>query len=1066
MSYGALNDRATRIARHLIRLGVTPGARVAICLPKSTDCFAAALAVWKAGAAFVPIDPDNPAERIAFILHDSAACALITAAPGAVECALPTLALEHLPASPDSPLPDTAADGAAYVIYTSGSSGTPKGVEVAHRALATMTAAWGETLRLDGDHVFLQMANFAFDVAIADLCRALCFGGRLVLCHRPDLLDPRRLATLIETGSVNAGDFTPPVLDALVAEHSTRGGVLDGFRLILCGSDIWSRDGAEAVRALAAPDCLVLHAYGLTETVVDALMLPVQTGTPADGPLPLGRPFVPGSVVEIRDTGGQPLRGSETGEIWIGGPCIAAGYVNNDALNAAAFVPNAGVTFFRTGDLGRINAAGDVEFLGRADMQIKIRGYRIEPQEIEQRLRTLGARQAHVTRHGDQLIGYVTGATNPKALRDGLAQQVPEYMCPAVIVGLDALPLTQNGKIDTAALPAPDFDTVYRPAQDPVAQALARLWQEMLGVARIGLDDHFFERGGHSMLAVRMAIAASDALGFAVDGALIFAHPTLDAFARAVTAADTHHAPLRKRARTATLPATAGQEALWFLAQDPNQSVAYNMPFGLQFSQSADRPALARALQMLVDRHESLRIGFAVTDGRPQLRIPDHVEFLLGHEDVTRDQLTQIATRESTRAFDLSHPPLMRATLAQVSDDNDVLFVTFHHIIADGWSIDLFAQELRTLYTAFVGGGGADLPPLALQFGDYADWANSRLDPETEAAQLAFWNETLASAPALLDLPTDFPRPAQQDFAGARRAVSIDAGRTQAIRALAQRCGTTSFVVMLAAWQYLMARLSGQADIVTGVPDANRGLPETRAMIGYFVNTLAIRSAPMDTDTPQDLVRAVASDLARAQTHKDVPFARVVEHLNPHRARSHSPLFQTMLAWETAAAQQTQTGPAPFSEVEMPQQNAKYDLLLEVSESETGITGSLQFATSLFAPETADRFLRYLDALLDGFVRHPAGALERISLTGTGDTQNIECAPSPHRRRSHAMRAFSAVLRQWRKRPPTQSRAAPRIAASATTPCRPRRPVSRAICCNRVCGRRNRSRSGRIARRK
>ncbi|MEP5761236.1 MAG: amino acid adenylation domain-containing protein [Litoreibacter sp.] len=996
-TYAALDHRANALAHHLIRSGVETGQRVAICLPNSADCFVAALAIWKVGAAYVPIDPANPTDRIETILADSCAQLVIAASKIALHSSYDVIVIDDLPQGSDTAAISIAysPDATAYVIYTSGSSGTPKGVEVSHSALATMTAAWEETLTLDDETVFLQMANFAFDVAIADLCRALCFGGHLVLCSKDTLLDVERLAELIREQRVNAGDFTPVILDALVNEHIDHGDVFDRFRLILCGSDIWPRDDAQKLLHVIPDSCRVLHAYGLTETVVDALIVELNKDDSATGPLPIGRPFVPGSVVQITGAEGNAVWGREAGEIWIGGPCLARGYINRADLTAKVFLQSDGLRFFKTGDLGRINARGQIEFLGRADKQIKIRGYRIEPQEIEQSLRLLGAKQAHVMKQQNQLIGYVTGIKDLTTLRVALAQQLPDYMNPAVLIGISALPLTDNNKINEAALPAPSFDQNYRAAHDHTTRVLAEIWQDILGCDLIGLNDHFFERGGHSMLAVRMAMAAGAALDQPVDATLIFTHPTLETFAAAIAKPPQDQPKLQKRARATVLPATAGQQALWYLAQDQNQNLAYNMPFGLTFVEPVAPNALMQALQQLVDRHESLRTGFKTVDGRPQMSILDQVELPFTQITVKRVQLDEIAEKESCASFDLSKAPLVRATLAQVLDGDDVLFVTFHHIIADGWSIDLFAQELHQLYRAFSTNGDTTLPPLALQFGDYAEWQHNRLDAALENSQLAFWDKTLTDAPSLITLPTDFPRPTVQNFAGKRCSVTLNADVSASVRQLAQRCGTSSFVVMLAAWQFLMGRLSGQDDIVTGVPDANRGMADTGVMIGYFVNTLAIRTAPFEARTPHELISNVKSELAQVQANKDVPFSKVVEHLNPQRSPSYNPIFQTMLAWETTPPVTDEHEVALFAEFEMPLNSAKYDLLLEVAESEKHIAGSLQFSAALFTSETACRLVSYLENILRGFVREPDLALADILLIDAETAQTNEMMLQP-----------------------------------------------------------------------
>ncbi|MGJ8628724.1 MAG: amino acid adenylation domain-containing protein [Sulfitobacter sp.] len=984
VSYRTLDRRANHLAQRLSDSGIGPGTKVAISLPKTAATFTAALAVLKVGAAYVPIDSDVPEARLSFIIGNCGASALIVA-EGAATVQTDAQIITYpflIDAEQDTPPPLIRAlvsTDTAYVIYTSGSTGQPKGVAVSHGAIAQMVANWGDLLNLSTPPVVLQMASFAFDVAVADFLRALCFGGRLVLCSKAVVIDPAALSEHIRTHHVTLADFTPAVIDQLAQLNQEQPGLFESFRHIICGSDLWALHNAQKLRQLCPHPCQILHAYGLTETTVDALFFNLNDLSGKETVLPLGRP-VAGMTVSICDSDLRPVPLGQQGEICLTGGCLADGYIGAPDLTATRFVtlPD-GRRQFRTGDVGRINASGQVEFLGRADTQIKIRGYRIDPGEIENHLLNAGAASAFVTQYKSHLVAYVSGETTTQDLRSALSKHLPDYLRPTSYVMLDRLPLTSNGKVDVVALPVPVIETEYMQPEGQPEEILATLWQEMLGGGPVGRNDNFFERGGHSMLAVRMAVEATKRLGCPVEGAAIFAMPTLQGFAGAIGGSDSTRPALTRRHRAVQVPASFAQEAMWFLAQDPGQNAAYNMPFALQLLPDTDQNALRQALQAVVDRHEALRAGFETVNGLPVLAIHGHVDLPFRTLDVSAQHLPDIAAQEATTPFDLTAAPLIRVCWAHVNDGADVVFITLHHIISDGWSIDIFAHELAQLYGDFAQGHAASLPILDVQFGDYTQWQRDAVDPDKLSGQLAFWQKTLGGAPALLPLPTDRPRPTVQDFNGARIDLTIDAATVVAVHQFARENATTVFNVVIAAWQYMLGKLSGETDVVTGVPTANRHPAETEKMIGFFVNTLAIRADHSDASTPRDLISQLTTIMAQAQAHQDVPFSKVVEHLNPVRTRSHAPVFQTMLAWETAADAQPEQKP-PFESYPVGQHHAKYDLLLEIAGNQTTISGSLQFATSLFDTDTAAQFCDYFKHILTVFVAHPDADLRAVGL--------------------------------------------------------------------------------------
>jgi amino acid adenylation domain-containing protein len=984
IKYAEFEHRADQMA-HLLRAeGISVGDRVAICMPRSVEMFIAAQAILKVGACFVPIDFSYPATRKAFIVKDCAAKAVIAGDEDATAFAdvpmvrfadcIEAIGLE-LPAA------EVLRDQLAYIIYTSGSTGTPKGVFVRHGALAQMAQNWRREFGFDAHMNVLQMASFGFDVAIADFFRTLCFGGKLVLCPKGTLSEPIGLAGLIKREGINAADFVPAVLDSLTEDTELARDCFSQFRLILCGSDHWPLDHALRLRAICPASCQIVHAYGLTETVVDALYFDVRQVEDGASCLPIGVPIGANAALICGPDLNVLPQGSE-GEICIQGECLAGGYWQQNDLTEAKFArqPN-GEILFRTGDLGRLNADGQIEFLGRIDQQIKVRGYRIDPSELEHAILGFGAKQVFVCERNGQLVAYVVGQSDMDALASHLRAALPDFMVPAHLVPMDSFPLTTNGKIDRDRLPQPKINQEYAATIGDIEEKLAVIWHEFLGGAPIGRHDNFFERGGHSMLAVRMALKASEILGLKADGTQVFAHPTLAEFAATAQQSDAQAPKLTKRKHVTHMPPSFGQESLWLLAQDVEQNAAYNMPMGWRLSSDVEVAAIKLALTALMERHEALRTSFVSVDGAPQLEIYISAPPLNWREiSPTVDQVDAEIAAEIARPFDLQEAPLLRACLIRNQDDQDLLLVTMHHIISDGWSMDIFAREFLELYATFKRGGANVLAPLDLHYSDFVAWQRENLTEEKRAEQADYWAKQLANAPSLLPLPTDYQRPAVQDFRGDSVPVKIEGELLTQLRAFARQNATTVFSVALSAWSYMLAKLSGEKDVVTGVPTANRKPKEVEDIVGFFVNTLALRLDQNEIATPAALIKLASETLQEGQQHADIPFNQIVERLNPARSRSYSPIFQYMLAWENARGMSDETRPSDFVSMPLQLDNAKFDLLLEATEFDDYIAGSLQFATSLFSRQTIQKYAQYFEHILTEFVQQPNAELAQIGL--------------------------------------------------------------------------------------
>ncbi|MBV9678252.1 MAG: non-ribosomal peptide synthetase, partial [Acidobacteriaceae bacterium] len=660
------------------------------------------------------------------------------------------------------------------------------------------------------------------------------------------------------------------------------------------------------------------------------------------------------------------------------------------------------------GDLGRWRADGTIEFLGRTDFQVKIRGFRIELGEIEARLLEYpGIEQVAVVAREDapgdkRLVAYYTGRpeAGAEALRAHLLARLPEYMVPAAYVELEQLPLTPNGKLDRRALPAPDVSAVvthaYEAPQGEVEQVLAEIWQQLLQVERVGRQDHFFELGGHSLLAVQLISRLRQVLGLEVALADLFARPVLADLAQALeSAARVQLPPITVSERGEPLPLSFAQQRLWFLAQMPGVSEAYHIAGGLRLTGELGRSALRRALDRLVARHEALRTTFPVLDGQPIARIASEAsgfalrEYDLRSHAAAAQALGGLVAEEARVPFDLAKGPLIRGRLIQLAEEEHVLLLTMHHIVSDGWSMGVLVRELGALYSAFRRGEMDPLPALSIQYADYAVWQRRWLTGERLEAQSEYWRRTLAGAPTVLELPRDYARPAQQDHAGASVEVVLEENLTCGLKALSRRHGTTLFMTLLSSWAVLLARLSGQEEVLIGTPVANRRRVEIEGLIGFFVNTLALRLDVVGAATVGELLERVKEQVLGAQQHQDLPFEQVVEIVRPSRSLAHSPLFQVMFAWQNASGDTLALPGLMLAPLAAPPVAAKFDLTLSLGEAGPAIVGGLEYATALFERSTIERYLGYWRRLLEGMVADDQQAVDRLPMLGAGERQQV-----------------------------------------------------------------------------
>ncbi|PHM74457.1 non-ribosomal peptide synthetase [Xenorhabdus kozodoii] len=1024
LSYAELNADANRLAHQLIALGMAPEQRVAICMASSPARVVGLLAVLKAGGAYVPLDPAYPGERLAHILNDAAPSIILADETGRValgEEALAGLTLldpNILPDQPDSNPQILALTSRhlAYVIYTSGSTGVPKGVMVEHRGLVNLIRDKIVQFGIHADNRMLQFASFGFDASVWETMMALTAGASLAIPSDTVRQDPHHLWHYLDAQAVTHACLTPSLL-----RDGADLPVLTKKPTVILGGEAPS----PALLQTLSRQATLFNAYGPTEITVCATHWRCPSNY-TEALAPIGRPTA-NSRIYLLDDDGQPVPLGAVGEMYIGGAGVTRGYLNlpdltNERFLADPFSAAMDARMYRTGDLARYLPDGNLVFVGRNDQQVKIRGFRIEPGEIEARLTEYPAvREAWVLALGDgqekRLIAYIVAEDDnglPTRLREHLSAILPDYMVPAAFVRLDAFPLTPNGKLDRRALPVPEQNAfarqVYAAPQGETEIALAAIWRELLGIEQISRYDNFFALGGHSLLAVRVMNRIA-AFGVELPLVALFTSPSLAAFAERINAQ--RHAGREKLSemipvsRDSALPLSFAQQRLWFLAQFDGVSDTYHIPLVLHLRGQLNIAAWQQALDRLFARHEALRSVFIMVDGQPQVTLlPAESGLPLKYDDLRNEpeideQLERLRVQETETPFDLTRGPLIRGTLIQRGDEDYLFLLTQHHIVSDGWSLGILRSELSALYSACLHQQPDPLLSLVIQYPDYAAWQRKVFAGDGLREQSDYWCRTLSDAPVLLELPTDRPRPSRQSFTGGRIPVQIDATLVQALKQLGQQHGTTLFMTLLTAWAALLSRLSGQDDLVIGIPSANRNRREIEPLIGFFVNTLALRIDLSGTPDMVTLLRRVRQTTLDAQGHQDLPFEQVVERVQPPRRPEHTPLFQVMFAWQESDTEAWQLPGLAVTPVVQGYDIAKFDLQLELTERAGEVVGELNYSSALFDPATMERQVGYLQALLRAMVSYPQQSATTVDILSSTErallleTWNAAVAPYP-----------------------------------------------------------------------
>jgi amino acid adenylation domain-containing protein len=1021
LTFAELDREAERLAAHLWSLGVGPESRVGIALERTPAMVVAMLGVLKTGGAYVPLDPSHPRERLALILDAARPQALVTqtglleALPAHAAQTLLIDALPPLPLSAHLPASETRADGdgLAYVLFTSGSTGRPKGVQISKRALVNFLLSMAREPGLGEGDVLLAVTTLSFDIAGLELLLPLVTGARVELASREEAADGELLRRRLAASGATVLQATPAMW-RLLLDAGWEG---DPRLEALCGGEALPAD--LAARLLPRVGSL-WNMYGPTETTIWSATRRVTAEETAAGPssIPVGG-AIDNTRLYVLDRRGEPVPPGVPGELAIAGAGVARGYLDAPDLTAERFVPDPfgvaagkGLRMYRTGDLVRWLPDGRIEFLGRIDFQVKVRGFRIELGEIEAALAAHPAvRQAVAGVRGDRLVAWVVPAAmdgEVPDLREPLRGKLPEYMIPSACVILPAFPLNPSGKVDRKALPEPErvlADRRHRrhvPPRDPVEEMIAAIWSELLGLepGSVGAEDGFFELGGHSLLATQLVSRLRRAFGIELAVRQLFDAPTLERLATVVRERQAGEVrtlpPLVPVSRDGELPLSFSQERLWFLDQLDPGSPLYNIPVAMRLRGRLRPEVLAATFREIVRRHEALRTAFAEVDGRPTQVVAADPGFALPFVDLAalpsasrEAELARLAEEEARRPFDLRRAPLLRAGVVRLAEDDHAALVTVHHIVSDGWSMGVLVREVAAIYRALWEGTPSPLPELPVQYADFAVWQRGWLAGEALDAELEHWKAALAGAATVLDVPADHPRPATQGFRGRHLPVLLPAALVGEIRALALREGATPFMALLAGFETLLSRITGQEDFLVGSPVANRSPEEVEGLIGFFVNTLALRARLEGEPAFRELLGRARSATLDAYAHQDLPFEKLVEALEPERDLSRSPLFQVMLVLQNA----------PFAALELPELRlepvavetgaARFDLTLTLTEGPEGLAGTLEYDADLFEEPTAARLWSHLRTVLEGAVASPGTRISELPLLSPAERRQV-----------------------------------------------------------------------------
>jgi amino acid adenylation domain-containing protein len=1027
LTYRELNQRANQLAHYLQTLGVSPEVLVGICIERSAEMIVGILGILKAGGAYVPLDPAYPQERLDFMIEDANLSIVLTQSKlidrlpvhQARSVYLDKEWQEIAQQNKENLIQSIKSDNLAYVIYTSGSTGKPKGVLIEHKSLVNYTCAVNTEYAISSSDRILQFASLNFDIAAEEIYTCLTSGATLILRNELMLDSPQIFLQRCQDWEISVVNLPTAYwheLTAMLAVGKLR--IPSSWRLVAIGGEQALQTRVAEWHQYVGKQVRLVNSYGPTEATINAsiydLSEVVEQGLQQ---VLIGRPIANTSCF-ILDQYLQPVPTGVAGELYIGGDGLARGYLNRPDLTAEKFIPNPfssavliassnepNSRLYQTGDLARYLADGNIEFLGRIDHQVKIRGFRIELGEIESALtQHPEVREATVIAREDcpgdkRLVAYLSGnltTDSIPAVRTHLRDRLPDYMMPSAFVLLDAMPLTPNGKIDRRALPAPDLrpelELTFVAPRTSTEEIVAHIWSDVLGIVQIGVHDNFFSLGGHSLLATQVMARIYNHLTVEIPLRSLFEAPTIAGLSQQIDIELTRETarpstPLLPISRPSEIPLSFVQSGLWFLDRINPNSDFYSIPHALRLNGQLNVAALEQSINAIIHRHEALRTNFVSVAEQPIQVIAPTLEWKLKIIDLSslpenqrEAEAQRLAIEAARQPFDLERETLLRGLLLQLDETDSILLLTVHHIVFDGWSVGVFERELTELYRAFDTGTTSNLPALLIQPADLVLWQQQESQRRMLESQLAYWQQQLKEIPTLLELPTDNPRPAVQTFQGATQSFVLSPELYSGLSSYSQQQGVTLFMTLLTAFQILLCRYTGTDDIFVGTPVANRNRQELEQLIGFFVNTIVLRTDLSGNPTFAELLERVREVALQAYAHPDLPFEQLVTALQPERSLSHSPLVQVMFAVEEQSRSNLALSGLEVSTITLENHSAKFDLTLTIENTEQEAIVHWEYNTDLFEAETIARISTHFQMLLQGIVNNPQQQISDLPL--------------------------------------------------------------------------------------
>ncbi len=1002
MTYGELNGQANQVARMLLDNGVQSGDRVGLVADRGFGMIVGMYGILKAGAAYVPIDPEYPDDRKAYISRNAEVTALLADRDYGV-------AIENMLLLNDDKFSHYATDNLnlyqdsqhlAYIIYTSGSTGTPKGVMIEHHSAVNLVQWVNKRFEVGKRDTLLFVTSMCFDLSVYDVFGMLACGGKVVIARKEQVQNHTQLIRLMKEEKITFWDSVPSTMNHLVNMIGQEEPDFSqtSLRLVFLSGDWIPVPLPDTIRSIF-PNAEVIALGGATEATVWSNYYPIRAVEKTQTSIPYGNPM-DNNTFYILDDQLNPVPYGVAGELYIGGIGVARGYMNDSEKTANAFVHNPFVTepeakMYKTGDLGRLLPNGTMEFLGRKDYQVKIRGYRVELGEIESHLfKHERIREAVVLSKQDTdgvayLCAYIVfhEPMTSQQLREYLSGKLPGYMVPSAFVAMERLPLTSNGKIDRKALPEPERHTRSESTdakpRTALEKQLAQIWKSVLGLNEINRDDNFFEIGGHSLRATSLVTKLHKEMNISLPLREVFEFPTIEQMAQAIEGRQQNaYLTIPVVEARPTYPVSSAQKRLFILSQIEGGETSYNVPAVLTVEGAIDRTRLEETIRRLIDRHETLRTSFELVNGEPVQRVHDKVDFIVAHSRLG-DKALESRARRFVRAFDLGQAPLFRIELIELEVDRHVLLFDMHHIITDGTSMGILVQEFSSLYA------GVDLPDLLIQYKDYSDWQSKQMDSERYRQQENFWLDAYAGELPVLDLFTDFPRPAVRSFDGAQIDFAVPPELTQRLRSLATNNGSTLYMVLLAAYTTLLHHYSGQEDIIVGTPIAGRLSADLEPLIGMFINTLPMRNYPTKDKAFLDYLADVKENALRAYENQEYPFEELVSKVKVARDLSRNPLFDAMFVLQNTVNGKLEVESLTFQPYVQDQTIAKFDLTLTVVEQGDELNCSMEYSSILFSESTIRRMASHFVQLARSIVERPGGTIGSLKMMTPQETEQI-----------------------------------------------------------------------------